>query len=1233
VTEGSSDRGGTSPDTASEPGLGQASLSGVTNSPSGSEASTSTEGPIAQRSIGGGRYLILEEIGRGGMGIVYAGWDREHDRRVAIKTMRRLGIAMRARFKEEFHSAADVHHRNLAQAYDLIDDGGRLYIIMEFVAGVPFDRYIDEHPHELRDRLGELIAGVLALHGAGYLHLDIKPGNVIVESPSRRAVLLDFGLARFARCREGVPAAGGTPPYVAPERRSRQTADTASDWYSVGVILHRCLTGQVAPQDRTFAAGMPIRPAFREGHADLVSWCRALLDPDPDRRPGGRDLSSVLLDDQPGAPAPAWPLGFAGREEERGALLAAFQDLCRGQPQCLWITGPAGIGKSALVERFLDELEPLDEPRPIVVRARCHEREAIPFKAFDRLADALIDWAAHPPDGAPLRFAEGAIPALAALFPAARVLEEKSPTPPAPAGLANRTDQRSRSFEAFRALAMAVSARTPVLVVVDDIDQADRDSAALFTDVFRSPPPRILLVGTARSTSPADSVFFDELVHRAGSHLSVPTGELPLSGLSLADVQQLVADTDGPTMAPALWAESQGNPGFLEGLYSYWCTRVRGAASAQPVTWDQALEARLEDLPRDLRDLLEVVAVAGKPIPQAIAIEAAGGGVNPLAGGHALASKRFLRVEGTRRSDTLQCYHDRLRDAVVRRMSPESLRRCHLQIAEELARASSDDLEALAYHFHRAGEVGRAAEFALQAALAAERALAFDQAAAFYGKILGWMPAGSARRPTLLVRKARCEASSGRSAAAAADYLAALRLAPDDDNTDLRQAAAEQLLLSGQVDAGLNELAPLLRRHGVPFSTRGLRWKTALEAGRLWLRGLSFLERTESQIPARSLAQADLCAMAARGLVAVDFERGAWFAATALHYALDCGERLRIARALSLGAAILRPLHSGWGHRLLDAAAQIAGEEPSALISGTLLVVRGHLQIMDGDWRAAVESCQAGDALLTAEAVVPTWERNMGRMGILRSLEELGRFTEVRSHGQEWLNDAVHRGNNYAEVIFALFCGMAELIADRPTTARALHHRALARWQQRGFTVQHMYASRLRATWQLYDRSPAQAWQTVSELWPRVLRSSLLSVPITRLDALLLRGRVAVAAAAAGVEGARRVGNRCAWLLAREGRIDALAGSQVLRAALAWGAGQAERSARLLETAAALYRSCGMETMGSFVDRRRAEVEGRPVGPSIDDLTSLLRHRGVGDPDGMAEVLTPGFSGAGWKAR
>jgi serine/threonine-protein kinase len=205
-----------------------------------------------------GKYQVTEVLGRGGMGIVYRAQDKRMGRPVAIKTLTEGYMkdpGMLERFYQEAEKTGMLKHANIVTVYDLGEQDGMPYIVMEYVEGTPLDRIIREsHPVPLVYKLKiiEQVCHALGYaHQAGVVHRDVKPANVIVQ-PDGVAKLLDFGIARLERSGK---IAGltltlpgnviGTLPYMAPERLQGVRSDGRSDIFATGVLLYQLITGEL----------------------------------------------------------------------------------------------------------------------------------------------------------------------------------------------------------------------------------------------------------------------------------------------------------------------------------------------------------------------------------------------------------------------------------------------------------------------------------------------------------------------------------------------------------------------------------------------------------------------------------------------------------------------------------------------------------------------------------------------------------------------------------------------------------------------------------------------------------------------------------------------------------------------------------------------------------------------------------------------------------------------------
>src|SRR5262245_41499890 len=200
-----------------------------------------------------GKYELLGELGRGGMGVVYKAREAKLDRIVAVKMILSSQFASSEqveRFHAEARACARLPHPHIVQVFEVGELHGQPFFAMEFIEGRGLDSRIQERPLDPDEAVRLLIPIVRAvghLHAHGLIHRDLKPGNVLIDRAGR-PVLTDFGLAKILADTEShlttTGAILGTPSYMAPEQAAAKPVTPATDVYSLGAILYECLTGR-----------------------------------------------------------------------------------------------------------------------------------------------------------------------------------------------------------------------------------------------------------------------------------------------------------------------------------------------------------------------------------------------------------------------------------------------------------------------------------------------------------------------------------------------------------------------------------------------------------------------------------------------------------------------------------------------------------------------------------------------------------------------------------------------------------------------------------------------------------------------------------------------------------------------------------------------------------------------------------------------------------------------------
>lgn len=272
-------------------------------------------------------FEIREELGRGGMGVVYKAWDETLQRDVTVKFFRQdheLSDEAKELVKREARAAAAVKHANIVTIYQIDEEQGVPFIVMEYVDGNSVQKLLSNGTRweaaPLLELILQIVDGLQAAHACGIVHRDIKPSNVLIESVSGRAKILDFGLARVEgdRSLDGTGAAVGTPAYMSPEQVNGEKVDQRSDLFSLGCLIHALVVGRSPFQAQRFSDTATRilttnPPALRESNPNvpliLSHVVSRLLEKNPNDRfqsaqQVGKLLREALAELQRGEPLP-----------------------------------------------------------------------------------------------------------------------------------------------------------------------------------------------------------------------------------------------------------------------------------------------------------------------------------------------------------------------------------------------------------------------------------------------------------------------------------------------------------------------------------------------------------------------------------------------------------------------------------------------------------------------------------------------------------------------------------------------------------------------------------------------------------------------------------------------------------------------------------------------------------------------------------------------------------------
>ena len=540
-----------------------------------------------------GNYVISGTLGSGAMGDVYRATDRTLGRDVAIKVMARELAAdpdRQRRFEQEARAASALNHPNIVHIYEIGEHRSVRYIAMELVEGKTLRELLKDGAlpwEKLLPLARQMAAGLSKAHAAGIVHRDLKPENVMVTEDGYIKIL-DFGLAKLmeppgdANSQLATLEKKGTIPgtilgtvgYMSPEQATGRTAEHFSDQFSLGAMLYEMASGKKAFARATAVQTLSalieadpkplgeLDPTLPAAFCSLVTRCLSkkaasryastseLLDA----------LSRVMERRASHAPAPSQPT--VGRADTIATLKHALSSVEAGRGVLLCVTGEGGIGKTTVVEAFLDEVSSESQTRRIA-RGLCSERLAgteayLPF--LESLESLLHDVG----ENSPTRLMKQVAPSWYFHL-------EPASTEESPPRRANSPERMKRELSTFFE---RLTQQESLVLLLEDLHWADVSTVDLLAHLAdRFDRMRVMIVVTYR---PEEMRLAKHPFLEVRSDLKARGAcrEITLPFLSESDIEDYLSQVFAghrfpPELKALIYAKTEGSPLFMADLLSY----------------------------------------------------------------------------------------------------------------------------------------------------------------------------------------------------------------------------------------------------------------------------------------------------------------------------------------------------------------------------------------------------------------------------------------------------------------------------------------------------------------------------------------------------------------------------------------------------------------------------------------------------------------------------------------
>jgi hypothetical protein len=797
----------------------------------------------------------------------------------------------------------------------------------------------------------------------------------------------------------------------------------------------------------------------------------------------------------------------------------------------------------------------------------------------------------------------------------------------------SRREQRQLAFAGLKQLLRRLARRGPLVLIVDDLQWADLDSARLLLELLGPPEaPALLYVGSYRSEEEQRSEFLRELLLDGAAapwqceRQTIELGPFDETGAAAMAMTLLADRVVAPELAAARIArESGGLPFFVSELAAYFLEELSGDETH--LSLSQLLGRRLAALGATERRTLELLALARRPVSQ----EVLGVALEDVA--RCARAVRVLSLRGLVHTDAenrVVTYHDRLREQVAQDIPQAEAAALHRLLARAYERTLTVEPEWLIEHWLGGGEAECALDCAVAAAARASAKLAFNRAAALYRTALELLHADDPRRSELSAKLGEALVNAGRGTDAARAFLEGVDGADADAAYTLRCRAAQQYLRYGRTAEATDLLERLFGELGerYPRSAPEVAIKLLLCRGRLALRSLLHIQIGRGG--ERGRRRLLLLESSFRECAIADPLRGLLFQSLFYEEALRVGDSQAAFIGLAWGmyflACVARAGERRSIARKLEQLEAEAARLKTSYLEGTALLVSGAAALFQGDYRRGGELTSRAQAIFREQCPGAAFEESTCALLRYTAVENVGPLSSLCQEMPALVRRASERQDELSDALLATHFGAALLVQDRPEQAIEF---LLSRRVRLGdaMSMQLVAVAVQLSDAYAYSGNATAAFDTIERIRPAYLRSGYdrmnficMVINLRRAHAaLLLYARTRDPTFACIVETAAR-------RLERMRRPDADTMAEGFRAGLAAQRSQPAEARQRMRRALALTEFVGIPVTGQCYRFQLGRVTPGAEGAQLTaEADAALRAEGVVAPERWVNIYVTGF--------